>query len=933
MKGGSHKKRDSGSGGGSNSKRSSAYGRDSASFASFHESSETTKQFNDRFDHLLVESIGSHVVVTVTSGVKYEGTLVAANFASTDGFDVILKYPRRVEGTIRSASDSTNDDSAGAASALAEDLGETFMIHAEDLAELELKDIDFSLDEKWEANKKQEMKDLKDTTESGRVTGEFKTDTDISRASNKIYERELQKWVPPEEEGLNDSSMAGQTLEESLSSWDQFATNEKKFGVKPTYDEHYYTTKINRDAPDFSERLRKAQELAEEIESQGSSGNIHIAEDRGHIIDDSGMDEEDLYSGVDRRGNELLASLKSNAKPSSNNKANKYVPPTLRNQPHHMDPAIISSTTAKNIVPVKNTSPPAASSALEKADTGTAKSKNLAPVSPTSPRATASSNKVEMKKASGDTTTSSTAAKKTTSSTSTEEPKGKEKSSEPEVAKEVKEAEKQKESKESRDSSEAKQPKETKQHELSPTKEGDTIESQPKEASKGPVSEDAKQRIREQLKSQLKQIKKQGGRRDYSAAKPKVSSTPAAPKQVQIEELKKFSQKFKVPYDVPKDMKDVLKKPSTVLRADPSLPPKPKFSVSPPRSANKQTSAGPSKSENRRLSVTSQGGGNQVASSLIPDKSNVFPKKRTPGSFFGPRKAQTGSNKKELYSKNFNFFLKAKEAHEEEKEMEPFLIEKPYFATPTWTGTVERSYRELLPDEQTLFHQAQARLHQRRMNSMSMAAMAATSGVGAAGMNPNMGIAMGIGGPGMVGFPITAMGAPGSEVGSPNPMMGNFATGSIGMYMPFQPQPMFYPSMTPMMPVMGDDSRGNPGTQGSSPQGASPHMPPAYMNLNMAGIPAYANVAGMIPFPGVMGGAMFGGAGYGQGYHNSGGSGSGSGNYSGGHERHSYHGGHHGHHHSESSGASGGTSNATGGSSGNNTSNSGGNVITDNKNS
>lgn len=87
--------------------------------------------------------------------------------------------------------------------------------------------------------------------------------------------------------------------------------NEKKFGVKSTFDEHLYTTKINKDDPNYSKRLQEAERIAKEIESQGTSGNIHIAEDRGIIIDDSGLDEEDLYSGVDRRGDELLAALKA----------------------------------------------------------------------------------------------------------------------------------------------------------------------------------------------------------------------------------------------------------------------------------------------------------------------------------------------------------------------------------------------------------------------------------------------------------------------------------------------------------------------------------------------------------------------------------------------------------------------------------------------
>jgi hypothetical protein len=47
--------------------------------------------------------------------------------------------------------------------------------------------------------------------------------------------------------------------------WDQFATNEKLFGVKAGFDEELYTTKIDRSAPDYKERERKAQMIANEI--------------------------------------------------------------------------------------------------------------------------------------------------------------------------------------------------------------------------------------------------------------------------------------------------------------------------------------------------------------------------------------------------------------------------------------------------------------------------------------------------------------------------------------------------------------------------------------------------------------------------------------------------------------------------------------------
>ena len=48
-------------------------------------------------------------------------------------------------------------------------------------------------------------------------------------------------------------------------SWDQFAVNEKLFGVTATYDEDVYTTRIDRSGPDFKDRERQAQKIANEI--------------------------------------------------------------------------------------------------------------------------------------------------------------------------------------------------------------------------------------------------------------------------------------------------------------------------------------------------------------------------------------------------------------------------------------------------------------------------------------------------------------------------------------------------------------------------------------------------------------------------------------------------------------------------------------------
>ncbi|KAG6033546.1 hypothetical protein E4U40_005224 [Claviceps sp. LM458 group G5] len=165
----------------------------------------------------------------------------------------------------------------------------------------------------------------------------FRTDTAISngRFGN---ERTLQPWVPDASDGVDGS------LEASSSSgpWDQFAANEKLFGLKTDYDENIYTTAINKTHPQFRERMAAAERKAKEIE-RSAPVTAHVAEER--IMDyvsgaGAGQEnEEDKYSGVRRQDF-----------PPLSGGVNRYTPPAKRAptglasvQGAPVDPAIISS--------------------------------------------------------------------------------------------------------------------------------------------------------------------------------------------------------------------------------------------------------------------------------------------------------------------------------------------------------------------------------------------------------------------------------------------------------------------------------------------------------------------------------------------------------------------------------------------------------------
>ncbi|KAJ3144991.1 hypothetical protein HDU86_001311 [Geranomyces michiganensis] len=163
-----------------------------------------------------------------------------------------------------------------------------------------------------------------------------KEDTAISGRSGPIRERTLQKWAP------DDSSAPALGLEESSSgigAWDQFATNERKFGVTTDFDEHMYTTTVDKSDPNYKQREAQAIRLAREIE-RGPANNAHVAEERN--LDMTGaenMDEEDRYSSVIRQ-------------------PGKYVPPGARR------PSV--QLPAAKIEPAKETKRPESSAASAK---------------------------------------------------------------------------------------------------------------------------------------------------------------------------------------------------------------------------------------------------------------------------------------------------------------------------------------------------------------------------------------------------------------------------------------------------------------------------------------------------------------------------------------------------------------------------------------
>lgn len=118
----------------------------------------------------------------------------------------------------------------------------------------------------------------------------FRTDTAISN-SRYGNERTLKAWVPDNADTFGDS-LEGNS---SSGAWDQFAANEKLFGLQTDYDENMYTTAIDKSHPQYRERAAAAERKAREIE-RSAAVTSHVAEER--IMDfvgggDLNGDEED----------------------------------------------------------------------------------------------------------------------------------------------------------------------------------------------------------------------------------------------------------------------------------------------------------------------------------------------------------------------------------------------------------------------------------------------------------------------------------------------------------------------------------------------------------------------------------------------------------------------------------------------------------------
>ncbi|KAL3736017.1 hypothetical protein ACJRO7_025039 [Eucalyptus globulus] len=234
---------------------------------------------HDRLVYFLTRLIGHHVEVQVKNGSIYSGIYHAANVNKDMG--IILKMARMIkDGSVQLHRANTES--------LNKAFAKTFVIPAKELVQVIAKDFSLAgdgLSNELQLEKRQEIL----------------IDSCISQARHVDSERELKPWIPDEDDPQRPELENVFDIPSDRLGWDQFEVNETLFGVKSTYDEDLYTTKLER-GPQMRELERVAGRIAREIEGEETQ-DLHLAEERGvHFHDSFNIDEETRFSSVYRGG-------------------------------------------------------------------------------------------------------------------------------------------------------------------------------------------------------------------------------------------------------------------------------------------------------------------------------------------------------------------------------------------------------------------------------------------------------------------------------------------------------------------------------------------------------------------------------------------------------------------------------------------------------
>ncbi|XP_060218350.1 polyadenylate-binding protein-interacting protein 4-like isoform X1 [Lycium barbarum] len=229
----------------------------------------------DRLVYLSNSLVGHQVEVQVIDGSVFSGILHATN-ADKD-FGIILKMAHLIKDSSEGMKNTSETSSKPPS--------KTLIISGNEFVQVTAKGVPTTLDGfRTEFMLEQQQ--------------ELLTDSYISQSRHFEVERQLERWVPdddapecPELDNIFDGHWNR--------GWDQFEANETLFGVKSTFDEDLYTTKLER-GPQMSELEKEALRIAREIEGEDTR-DLHLAEERGiQLHENLEVDEETRFSAVVR---------------------------------------------------------------------------------------------------------------------------------------------------------------------------------------------------------------------------------------------------------------------------------------------------------------------------------------------------------------------------------------------------------------------------------------------------------------------------------------------------------------------------------------------------------------------------------------------------------------------------------------------------------
>ncbi|KAI3727346.1 hypothetical protein L1987_67159 [Smallanthus sonchifolius] len=237
---------------------------------------EVDSSSRERLVYLTTCLIGHQLEVQVIDGSVFSGIFHATN-AKSD-FGLILKMACMTKAGSSQEQKNISDSVNGIPS-------KTLIISSKDLVQIVAKSVPVTKDGLTNEFHHEKQQDIM-------------TDSSISRSRHVELERELEPWVP------DDDNIECPELDNTFDrhwnrGWDQFETNAALFGVTSTFNEELYTIKLDR-GPMMKEREKEALRLAREIEGEDTQ-DLHLAEERGiHFHSGFDLDEEAKYSSVFR---------------------------------------------------------------------------------------------------------------------------------------------------------------------------------------------------------------------------------------------------------------------------------------------------------------------------------------------------------------------------------------------------------------------------------------------------------------------------------------------------------------------------------------------------------------------------------------------------------------------------------------------------------